>query len=177
MARDKSVDPVEAVGTGEQREHADTDAVADAVADAAAETVTDTSADASTEVEGDGGTAGPEPEDEPAAEDGAASDAHEQDAADSQSAESQDSPTWLTHVPYLLVLAMLAAGIVIVAAAYFKRGPALIAGALMLAAMFRAILPAHLAGMLAVRSRLFDLVLLFGLAVLLIVLAWVAPQL
>ncbi|MDS1269851.1 DUF3017 domain-containing protein [Lipingzhangella sp. LS1_29] len=99
------------------------------------------------------------------------------DPGNESAPQREEQPAWLTQIPYYLVLATMGAGIVIVAAAYFKRGPALIAGALLLAALFRAILPPHLAGMLAVRSRLFDLTLLFGLAVLLVVLAWVAPQL
>ncbi|WP_236700469.1 DUF3017 domain-containing protein [Allosalinactinospora lopnorensis] len=88
-----------------------------------------------------------------------------------------EAPGWLSQVPYFLVLATMAAGIVIVAAAYFKRGPALIAGALLLGAVFRFFLPPEKIGMLAVRSRWMDLVTLTTLAVLLIVLAWVAPQL
>jgi hypothetical protein len=84
---------------------------------------------------------------------------------------------WLDQVPYLLVLATMSAGIVIVAAAYFKRGPALIAGALLLAAAFRAVLGSERVGMLAVRSRWFDVLTFLGLAAALIVLAWVAPQL
>ncbi|GAA4913920.1 DUF3017 domain-containing protein [Streptomonospora salina] len=87
------------------------------------------------------------------------------------------APGWLAQVPYFLVLSTMSAGIVVVAAAHFKRGPALIAGALMLAAVFRALLPADKTGMLAVRSRWIDVATLTGLAVLLIALAWVAPQL
>jgi hypothetical protein len=86
-------------------------------------------------------------------------------------------PYWLSQVPYALVLSALAAGIVIVAAAYFKRGPAIIAGALLLAATFRLFLPRDWIGLLAVRRRWIDLLTLVTLAVLLIVLAWVAPQL
>ena len=86
-------------------------------------------------------------------------------------------PHWLSQVPYALVLSALAAGIVVVAAAYFKRGPAIIAGALLLAATFRLILPQEWIGMLAVRRRWIDLLVLSSLAALLIVLAWVAPQL
>ncbi|WP_150236990.1 DUF3017 domain-containing protein [Nocardiopsis quinghaiensis] len=86
-------------------------------------------------------------------------------------------PYWLSQVPYLLVMSALAAGIVVVAAAHFKRGPAIIAGALLLAAVFRLFLPKDWIGMLAVRRRWIDLLTLVALAVLLIVLAWVAPQL
>jgi len=86
-------------------------------------------------------------------------------------------PYWLSQVPYALVLSALAAGIVVVAAAYFKRGPAIIAAALLLAATFRLLLPKDWIGLLAVRRRWVDLFTLVALAVLLIVLAWVAPQL
>lgn len=86
-------------------------------------------------------------------------------------------PGWLAQVPYLLVLATMSAGIVIVAAAHFKRGPALIAGGLLLGALFRALLPEHKVGMLRVRGRWFDVLTLVVLAAVLIVLAWVAPQL
>ncbi|MEV2274240.1 DUF3017 domain-containing protein [Nocardiopsis sp. NPDC049922] len=86
-------------------------------------------------------------------------------------------PFWLAQVPYALVLSALVAGIVVVAAAHFKRGPAIIAGALLLAAAFRTVLPKDWIGLLAVRRRWIDLVTCVSLAVLLIVLAWVAPQL
>lgn len=87
------------------------------------------------------------------------------------------APGWLEQVPYFIVLATMSAGIVIVGAAYFKRGPALIAGALLLAAAFRSVLGPERTGMLAVRSRWFDVATLVGLAAALIVLAWVAPRL
>ncbi|MCY9785812.1 DUF3017 domain-containing protein [Nocardiopsis sp. EMB25] len=86
-------------------------------------------------------------------------------------------PFWLAQVPYALVLATLSAGIIVVAAAHFKRGPAIIAGALLLAAAFRLVLPKDWIGLLAVRRRWIDLVTCVTLAGLLIVLAWVAPQL
>ncbi len=106
-----------------------------------------------------------------------------QSHADQEEPEGQDGraapspPGWLSQVPYFLVLATMASGIVIVAAAYFKRGPALIAGALLLGAVLRAFLPPEKVGMLAVRNRWLDVVTLSTLAVLLVVLAWVAPQL
>lgn len=86
-------------------------------------------------------------------------------------------PGWLAQVPYFLVLATMGAGIVVVAAAYFKRGPALIAIALLLAAAFRLFLPPERVGLLAVRQRWTDVATLVTMALLLIVLAWVAPQL
>ena len=90
---------------------------------------------------------------------------------------ADSGPGWLNQVPYLLVLATMSACIVLVAAAHFKRGPAIIAGSLLLGAVLRAVLPTERVGMLAVRSRWVDVVTFVTLAVLLIVLAWVAPQL
>ncbi|MFV2196606.1 DUF3017 domain-containing protein [Nocardiopsis sp. LOL_012] len=88
-----------------------------------------------------------------------------------------EPPFWLVQTPYALVLSALAAGIVVVAAAHFKRGPTIIAGALALAALFRSVLPGEWIGLLAVRRRWVDLATLVGMAVMLMVLAWVAPQL
>ncbi|MBB6170017.1 hypothetical protein HNR23_000077 [Nocardiopsis mwathae] len=105
---------------------------------------------------------------------------HGGDAADlpgTADTAHDETPGWLAQVPYFLVLATMSAGIVVVAAAYFKRGPALIAGALLLAAAFRYLLPPDRIGMLAVRRRWIDIATTVTLAVLLIVLAWVAPQL
>lgn len=94
-----------------------------------------------------------------------------------EDAPSPEAPGWLAQVPYFLVLATMAAGIVVVAAAYFKRGPAIIAGALLLAALLRYVLPEDRVGMLAVRGRWFDIATALGLAAALVVLAWVAPAL
>ncbi len=121
------------------------------------------------------GPDGPEPGGGSARDSGADSG----EAARERTAEDggPEAPYWLSQVPYFLVMSALAAGIVVVAAAYFKRGPAIIAGALLLAATFRVLLPRDWVGMLAVRRRWIDLLTLTALAVLLIVLAWVAPQL
>src|SRR5699024_651301 len=86
-------------------------------------------------------------------------------------------PHWLAQVPYALVLSALAAGIVVVAAAYFKRGPVISAGELLLAASDRLCQAQRYIGMLAVRRRWVNLLVLTSIAGLLIVLAWVAPQL
>ncbi|WP_246062291.1 DUF3017 domain-containing protein [Haloactinospora alba] len=86
-------------------------------------------------------------------------------------------PAWFVQIPYLLVMAAMGAGLVIVAAAHFKRGPAVVAGALLLAALLRVLLPAERVGLLAVRRWWVDVLTTVTLAVLLIVLAWVAPQL
>ncbi|MFI6574619.1 DUF3017 domain-containing protein [Nocardiopsis sp. NPDC050513] len=109
--------------------------------------------------------------------DGGRDDGHAAPGAEPEAQARPEVPFWLAQVPYALVLSALVAGIVVVAAAHFKRGPAIIAGALLLAAAFRSVLPGDWIGLLAVRRRWIDLVTCVGLAVLLIVLAWVAPQL
>ncbi|WP_017595016.1 DUF3017 domain-containing protein [Nocardiopsis potens] len=124
-----------------------------------------------------GGDAGREAEESGTTEGSLPEPAAEESAPEPGAEPGTEAPGWLAQIPYFLVLATMAAGIVVVAAAYFKRGPAIIAGALLLAATFRILLPEERIGMLAVRGRWLDIATAVGLAVLLIVLAWVAPQL
>ncbi len=129
---------------------------------------------------GDGGSRAEDPQGE---EEHLPEQAQEDGAEEAQGAGADDPPQpsrfppWLVQMPYALVLSGLAAGIAVVGFAYFKRGPAIIAGTLVLAAVFRLVLPKDWIGMLAVRRRWVDLTVLVGLACLLIVFAWVAPQL
>jgi Na+/H+ antiporter NhaD/arsenite permease-like protein len=62
------------------------------------------------------------------------------------------------QAPYLAVLAFLAAAIVflLLQPAHWRRGVAAIAGAVLLAAVLRLLLPEPAAGMLAVRRRWLD---------------------
>ncbi|WP_106253580.1 DUF3017 domain-containing protein [Allonocardiopsis opalescens] len=85
-------------------------------------------------------------------------------------------PDWITQIPYLLVLLGVGTGLIIVAMAHFRRGPALVAAALFLGAGLRALLPERMVGMLAVRKRWVDVATLVALAVGLVVFALVAPQ-
>jgi hypothetical protein len=66
---------------------------------------------------------------------------------------------------YLLVLAVSAAGLGIVAQGDWRLGVKWIAAALVLAAVVRLVIPAHQAGMLAVRRRPIDVVILAGVGV------------
>ena len=74
-----------------------------------------------------------------------------------------------------LALAVLCAlvGLAVVASDHFRRGTAVFAGAVFLAALLRLTLPARRAGLLVVRSRAVDvgvlLVLAFGLGMLAVV--------
>ncbi|MEO8775276.1 MAG: DUF3017 domain-containing protein [Candidatus Nanopelagicales bacterium] len=78
--------------------------------------------------------------------------------------------------PITLVLSVVAISLVIVANGHFRRGCVLLAGAVVLAFFLRALLPSRDAGMLAVRSRRVDVVVLgvLGLAVSVLSL-WVPP--
>jgi hypothetical protein len=79
-------------------------------------------------------------------------------------------------VVYLFVLAVEIVGLAIVAFGPWRRGITLMGAALVLAALARATLRRRDAGMLAVRSRWFDVVALAGVGVGLVVLARVIPD-
>lgn len=77
---------------------------------------------------------------------------------------------------YLVILATTVAGLVIVSTGRWRTGVHWIAGALVAAAVLRAVLPTRDAGMLAVRSRWFDAGLLVGVGVVLWFLATSIPN-
>ena len=82
-----------------------------------------------------------------------------------QAAERRLTPgSWFEAVfrqwPLLLVLAVIAAGIITTADDHFRRGTFVIAGGVCLAAVLRAVLPRERAGLLAVRSRVLDILTL-----------------
>lgn len=83
----------------------------------------------------------------------------------------------LRNLPMVLVLAVGATGIVYSAAVgvHWLRGVLLLAAACGLAGMFRLLLPVRQAGLLAVRSRLADVVCYVGLAVAISVLGLALP--
>lgn len=60
------------------------------------------------------------------------------------------------HLAFALVLALVVAGLVRLVLYHWREGSALIAGALLLAALFRALLPDGAAGLLVVRGRPVD---------------------
>ncbi len=67
-------------------------------------------------------------------------------------------------------------GLVVAAAADWRIGLRIMSGALLVAALLRLVLPEKDAGMLAVRHRLFDVAILAGVAVGLILLAGYIPD-
>lgn len=67
--------------------------------------------------------------------------------------------------PWLLLLAGVAAAVVAVVTGHLRAGGYLLAGTLGATAVLRFVLPTQVAGALAVRSKLTDVVLLGGAAV------------
>jgi Protein of unknown function (DUF3017) len=81
-------------------------------------------------------------------------------------------------IPFLLILAVLVAGFVFVRLApqHWLRGVLIIGADLILAGVLRLTLPARRAGILVVRSRVFDTIAYIGLGVLVITFAAALPQ-
>ena len=75
----------------------------------------------------------------------------------------------------MLVLAGMGAGLLVVAAGRFRAGTVLFALSVSAAALLRALLPERSAGLLAVRTRLLDVLTLALLAAALSVLAVAVP--
>ena len=85
-------------------------------------------------------------------------------------------PSTIGGLFYLVVLAITAVGIGIVSTGDWRLGTRWVAGALIFAALLRLVLPRRDAGMLAVRHRLVDCVMLAGVGVALIFLAATIPN-
>jgi hypothetical protein len=90
--------------------------------------------------------------------------------------EGRRYPSTIGGMFYLVVLAGTAVGIGIVWTGDWRLGTEWMAGALIFAALLRLVLPSKDAGMLAVRNRLFDCLLLAGVGVVLILLAVTIPN-
>jgi hypothetical protein len=90
--------------------------------------------------------------------------------------EGRRYPSTIGGAFYLVVLAVTAIGIGIVTTGAWRVGVRWMAGALILAAVVRAVLPARDAGMLAVRRRWWDCLLLAGVGIALIFLAGSIPD-
>jgi len=83
---------------------------------------------------------------------------------------------WWRQWPIGVVLIGVVASLVVVALDHFRIGSLMLAGSLVLAFVLRLVLPSSQIGMLAVRSRTVDLVVLGTLALVLAVFAlWVPP--
>ena len=98
-------------------------------------------------------------------------------------AQSPPRPWPRTSAAYVLVLVLGAVGLVLMAvvgwgkadAALFRPGALLVAAAVVVAALLRALLSDERAGMLALRSRRVDVVVYGGLGLAAVVLAIVVP--
>jgi hypothetical protein len=105
--------------------------------------------------------------------------AEELDAAAEEQSEQDGErryPSTIGGAFYLLVLALGAVGIAIVWSGDWRLGIRCLAGALCFAALLRLVLPARDAGMLAVRNRFFDALLLGGLGAAIFFLATTIPN-
>lgn len=78
--------------------------------------------------------------------------------------------------PILLVLFCLLGSLAVVAANHFRRGTYLLSATVLLAAALRLALPAREAGVLAVRSRFWDVLVLSGLGGGMLMLAYLVPK-
>jgi hypothetical protein len=101
--------------------------------------------------------------------------ADELDAA-AEEQEERRYPSTIGGAFYLLVLALGAVGIAIVWSGDWRLGIRCLAGGLCFAALLRLVLPTKDAGMLAVRNRFFDVVLLGGVGAAIFFLATTIPN-
>ncbi|HVV14186.1 DUF3017 domain-containing protein [Amycolatopsis sp.] len=81
-------------------------------------------------------------------------------------------PALLEQVPFAIVLLLVAIAGIRIWQYHWRQGAVIIGGALLVAAVFRAVLPGVRAGLLAVRGRPVDVLTYTGLAVLLLFLAF-----
>lgn len=86
-------------------------------------------------------------------------------SADRPPAEERRYPSTLGGLCYLALLGLAVAGVVIAAFGSWRPGVYCLAASLVAASVLRLVLPARDAGMLAVRSRTLDCVLLAALGI------------
>jgi hypothetical protein len=75
------------------------------------------------------------------------------------------------ETPAAVVLAIAAIGLLRVATANWREGAVLLGGSLLVGAVLRAVLPLERAGMLAIRSRVIDVLSYTGLGLAVVLLA------
>lgn len=83
--------------------------------------------------------------------------------------------TWwlvISNVAYVLVVAFVVAGLVLIAIERWRRGLVVIGAGVGVAAVLRAALPDRRAGLLRVRGRIFDTTVLVLTAVAVLIIAW-----
>ena len=79
------------------------------------------------------------------------------------------------ELPAVAVVGVLAIGLLGISLGHWRKGAIVMGIAPLLAGVLRLVLPARDTGLLAVRGRTFDVVLLLTLGVVVIVLAYVVP--
>ena len=79
------------------------------------------------------------------------------------------------ELPVVAVLSVAAAGLVAVSQGYWRRGLAGVAAAMIVAAALRLALPTRRAGLLAVRGKALDVVVLASFGAAILVLAVLVP--
>lgn len=82
-----------------------------------------------------------------------------------------------TQLPLIAVLAVVAAGLAVIALHHFRLGSFLVACGVLLGAGLRMRLSAHRAGLLVVRSRALDVTVLGALGAAVLVLTFLVPPL
>ena len=98
------------------------------------------------------------------------------DNPDAEKVRALRASTWWRQWPITIVLAGVGVALILVAFDYFRRGAVVLAGSVLLAAFLRLLLPEREAGLLAVRSRRVDVVILGTFGLLLALFAfWVPP--
>ena len=85
------------------------------------------------------------------------------------------APRWWRQWPITVVLCGVAVALVLVGLDYFRRGSVVLAGSVLLAAFLRLFLPERDAGLLVVRSRKVDVLVLGVLGALLALFAFGVP--
>lgn len=76
------------------------------------------------------------------------------------------SPRLIRALPISLVVGIVVVGLLWIAAGHWRKGAAVVGSAAAVAAILRLVVPGGYIGPLGVRSRLFDVLFLLGLAVL-----------
>jgi hypothetical protein len=74
----------------------------------------------------------------------------------------------LVHLPFGLVLLIVAVAALRISQYHWRQGAALIGGALLVAGMLRAVLPEENAGLLAIRGKAVDFLSYLGLATMIL---------
>jgi hypothetical protein len=91
-------------------------------------------------------------------------------------AAARTSARSLTQWPLLIVIGIVVAGLALVVVQHWRLGTGVIGAGLCLGALERALLPRRVAGLLQVRSRVFDVSFLLCAGAAVIVLAFIVPS-